>query len=598
MPRGSGKTTILSFAILWAAIYGHHRYLVLVAADDPKARKAIAKIKSQLERNDLLYESFPEVCGPIRCLEGSPNRANFQKYDGVSTDLTFSASRLVLPTIPESVKRQNAAVVLEVGGIESAVRGAQYTIPATGETIRPTCLLIDDPQTRKTAKSKEMTDDRLAIVTGDLLGMAPPDKEMSALVAGTVIRPNDLMDRLLDPRICPGWDSIRVAMLKSMPKRMDLWEEYRRMMLASYAEKEKPTAAYAFYRRNRKEMDAGAVAYWPARIKGGAISAIQTAMNIWSKDPGTFASEYQNSPLEAAGEDDGNLSINKGLVIRSISASPRGTVPMNAHKLVAMIDISARILWWAVIAFSGQFDPSIVQYGTWPKQNGYVTKDNVDLSLQSHYGLELRDSIKRGVEDTISMLMTNDWTTPGGERVSIDAGCVDAHWGEMTGLVRDCVWSSPWKGSWYPAEGLGITDRQKALNDVKGKPERREVRGVHWRVYPEKDGLRLMYDTNFWKTIAARKFHDDKVSVHAGSVVSHQMLIDHLLSEYPEAKKSRREVHVWTRKPGETDEHYWDCFVGCHVLASVVGISMEGEKVQARKVAAKQPIRFSDYRRS
>lgn len=598
MPRGSGKTTILSFAILWAALYGHHRYLILAAADDPKARKILAKIKAQLERNDLLYESFPEVCGPIRCLDGSAIRANFQKYDGQSTDLVFSSSRIVLPTIPQSVKRKNAAVVLEVGGIESAIRGAQYTIPRTGETVRPTCLLVDDPQTRKTAKSKEMTEDRLAIVTGDMLGMAPPDQDMSALVAGTVIRPNDLMDRLLDPKICPGWDSIRVAMLKSMPSRMDLWEEYRRLLLQADAEKRKPTEAFAYYRKNRKEMDAGAVAYWPDRIKGGAISAVQTAMTIWARDPETFASEYQNAPIDGRPEEGTDLNVTLNMLVQSIAAVPRGTVPMQSHKVTAMIDVSGLVLWWMVASFTEKFDPHAIEYGTWPQQNGYVTKDSVDISLQAHYGLELRDSIDAGVGDCISHIMSKNWLTPGGESIPVDVGFVDAHWGEMTGMLRDCVWSSPWKSSWFPVEGHGITSRMKALNDVKGKPERREVRGIHWRQSPEKDGLRVIYDTNFWKTIAARKLQDGRATFHAGSVKSHQMLIDHLLAEGCNLQRNRREVYEWYLKSGEKNEHYWDCFVGCHVAASIAGVELPGEKPPRRRGSGDaKPIRFKDFRK-
>ncbi len=217
MPRGSGKTTILRLAVLWAAIYGYHPYSMLAAADDPKARRMLKNIKSQLERNPLLYDDFPEVVGPIRRLEGSAIRATYQQYDGVSTDLVFSADLVVLPTIPESVTRRTAGAVLGVGGIETAIRGANFTRPSTGESIRPTLILVDDPQTRKTAKSELTTQERLAIITGDMLGLAPPDKDMSALVAGTVIFQNDLMEQLLDPRTCPGWIPIRVSMIKTWP---------------------------------------------------------------------------------------------------------------------------------------------------------------------------------------------------------------------------------------------------------------------------------------------------------------------------------------------------------------------------------------------
>lgn len=594
LPRGSGKTTILRLAVLWAAIYGYHPFSMLAAADDPKARRMLKNIKSQLERNHLLNADFPEVCGPIRMLEGSAIRATYQQFDGVSTDLVFAADLVVLPTIPASVERGNAGAIIGVGGIETAIRGANYTRPSTGESIRPSLVLVDDPQTRKTAKSELTTSERLAIITGDMLGLAPPDRDMSALVAGTVIFQRDLMEQLLDPQQCPGWQPIRVSMLKVWPVRMDLWEQYKQLRLQAHTEKRPPTEANAFYRANRKAMDEGAVVYWPDRKKPSDISAIQTALNIWIDDPITFASEYQNSPIDPHVNDSSALALTEDIVIKAIHEVPAGTVPIESHKLFSMIDVGQLLLWFKVIAVDEQFGSvSVVNSGTWPPQRGYVTKDKVDLSLQSHYGLPLRDSIRSGLNDLMAKIMGTTYETPGGESVPVSLGCVDARWGEMCKLVRDTVWSSPYSSTWYPSEGLFVGAKKKAMNDLKTKPERREVRGVNWRIEPEKEGRRLLYDVNYWKTFSAELWHEGVVNVFAGSVRSHRMLIDHLISEYPtEMKGPSRTVNEWTLRPGQGNEHFWDCFVGCMVLASVSGIQVVGEKPTAK--TKKPRLKFSE----
>src|SRR5687768_5430966 len=46
MPRGSGKTTLCKIAVLWALLYGHRRYLLLVGATGGAARKLLAGIKT------------------------------------------------------------------------------------------------------------------------------------------------------------------------------------------------------------------------------------------------------------------------------------------------------------------------------------------------------------------------------------------------------------------------------------------------------------------------------------------------------------------------------------------------------------------------
>lgn len=592
MPRGSGKTTIMVFAVLWAALFGHHRFSLLIAADDPKARKLLKKIQHQLQRNDLLNEDFPEVCGPIRCLEGSAIRAVYQLYDGQPTDIVFSTEMLVLPTIPESIERGNAGCVIQVGGLESAIRGPNYTSPRTGETIRPTLALVDDPQTRKSAKSASITEERLEIILSDIAGCAPPGVDMSILVTCTVIYQGDLADKLMDPQSCPGWTAIRVSMIKTWPTRMDLVEEYRKRRQAAALERRPPTDANEYWAEHHEEIEADAVVYWEERVGRNCVSALQTAINIWVDKPTTFAAEYQNSPIDPQVTDQAELTLSDEIVLQAITDLPRKIVPEDTEMLTAFIDVSQRVLWWQVVAFSPTFDPHIVAFGCWPEQKGYVTKDRVDVTLQQHYGASLRESIRLGVTDMINTIMSEHWETTSGQSVRVRAGAVDAKWGEMTGLIRKTVWESPYAGSWWPSEGIGLGAKNKALNDTNSEPKPREVRGVHWRVAPEQQGERLIYDTNWWKSEAARRFRENRVGIHAGPIRSLQMLLDQLTAEYCMEVESRiRRAHEWRKKPGKTDEHGWDCFVGAMMLASKAGLSVQGETTSSRK---RRRIRFGE----
>jgi hypothetical protein len=583
MPRGSGKTTILWFAVLWAVLYGHHKFVMLIAADDPSARKLLKRIKGQLQRNDLLNDDFPEICGPIRALEGSAIRGLYQLYNGVPTDLQFGADMIVFPTIPEGVERHNAGCVIAVGGLESAIRGQSYTAPSTGETYRPTLALVDDPQTRKTAKSKTMSEERWSIITSDIYGLSGPTTELSLLVAGTIIYKNDLMYMLLDPQVTPGWATIRVSMLKEWPKRTDLVEEYRKMRELAHLEKRKPIDADKFYADNQKEIERGAVTYWPERFPKKCISSLHFALNIWIDKPETFASEYQNSPEDPHLDQASELSLTEEILVSSVAELPPMTVPRESARLTAMIDVSQRILWWSVVSFSESFAGHVTATGTWPEQNGYVTKDKVDLSLQQMYGMGLRDSIKKGIEDLMDWIVGQSWQTEDGTVCQIDGGLVDSRWGEMSKLLRSVVWNSPYRATWYPSEPVGMTAKQYALNESKVKPGTKEERGLNWRLTQEREGKRAVWDANFWKSFTARLWHDQKMHLHAGNMRSHRMLFDQLLAEYSVETEARRIVHEWRPKPGQKNEHLWDCIVGATVRASIAGVRPVGEEQKPRR---------------
>ena len=65
MPRGFAKTTIGENAVIWAACYGHRKFMPVFGAGAEEAKGNIESIKLELSENPLLYEDFPEVCHAI-----------------------------------------------------------------------------------------------------------------------------------------------------------------------------------------------------------------------------------------------------------------------------------------------------------------------------------------------------------------------------------------------------------------------------------------------------------------------------------------------------------------------------------------------------
>jgi hypothetical protein len=97
MPRGSGKTSPLRDGVpLGAAlraprVRGAHR-------QRRGARGGMLEsIKAELENSEILGADFPEVCHPIRSLEGIHQRASGQLYHGKQTHIGWTAREIVLP---------------------------------------------------------------------------------------------------------------------------------------------------------------------------------------------------------------------------------------------------------------------------------------------------------------------------------------------------------------------------------------------------------------------------------------------------------------------------------------------------------------------
>ena len=111
MPRSTGKTTICERAAIWATVYGHRKYVVVIGATEDAALDNLDEIKLEIESNELLMQDFPEICYPIRKLEGIANRCNGQTCLGVRTRITWTDGEIVLPTITGSVSPNSTGMV-------------------------------------------------------------------------------------------------------------------------------------------------------------------------------------------------------------------------------------------------------------------------------------------------------------------------------------------------------------------------------------------------------------------------------------------------------------------------------------------------------
>lgn len=575
MPRGQGKTALARAAVLWAVLTGRRSYVLLICATSKLAKRSLKAFKSSLQGNKLLLEDFPEACFPVKKLGRMPQRAKGQLCNDEPTDLQWTDEFIQLANIPGA---PCAGRIIDVVGITGAIRGRNIEL-ASGEQVRPDYLVPDDVQTKKSAKNPRIVEEIIETIQADALGLAGPDVKIAGCGLFTVIYPDDAADQLLNRDLYPAWYGERISMLESMPKAMDdLWKEYQELLYKDLRSgDESHRSATAYYLLNRDPMDAGALPSWDDRFVENEVSAIQHAMNLlFTRGEATFWSEYQNRPRRDKSQEN---QLTSDLILSRCSGVPRGIIPSELDKLTAFVDVQDDVLFWLVASWnSTSFAGSVVDYGVYPEQPStfFSNAQGAKLSLQRKLKVETREEAwYKGLEELqtqLSQPLMRD-----GNELRIDRVFVDASDGDSTDVIyRFCRA----KGSsvWMPSHGRFVGETGTAFNDLPRKPG--ETIGHNWKfplINQKRFTRHVTYDTNYWKSFVASRLKlplgsKSSFTLFGARPDEHRMFADHCTAEaFTRKIGPSRAADIWKLKPGRTENHWFDCFVGSAVAASSVG---------------------------
>jgi len=581
MPRGEGKSTIVEPSPLWASIIGAHKYSMIIGSAEDKASEMLESIRMELMYNDLLLEDFPEIVYPIRMLEGEPRRALGQLHHGERTNMKIAPDEIRLPVIRGS--RASSATIRAMG-LTGNIRGAVRTLQ-DGSRVRPTFVLVDDPQTDESARSPAQCEKRHSTLSGGVLGLAGAGRSIAALATMTCIKPDDLADRMLDREQSPDWTGERTAMVIEFPKNEELWERYEQLRRESLERFDDLRLANEHYAQNREAMDEGAVVSWPERFDpaSGELSAIQHAMNLLYRDEKSFWAEYQNQPLPDTPPDSLILSVEE--IRKKTNNHKRGVVPFDAEVMVAHIDVQQTALFWAVGAFSQGFTGYIVDYGAHPRPRGdYFTLSTMKKGLADLYpdrGYE--GQLYAGLEELTAQI-DREWGVDSARGTMRPSRIlIDAAYGKSTDTVFQFCRMSKSSPILLPAFGRGITAASRPMSEYTKK--RGDRVGLNWRIptVARKRAIRhLIYDVNFWKSFVHSRLRtplgeDGALSLFepGKSATAHRMFAENLTSEIRiETEGRNRRVDEWQLPDKTRDNHFFDNTTGLHVAASIEGITM------------------------
>lgn len=186
--RGEGKTTMCERLSMKYTLQGIVDFVLLCCATGTLAESSLESIRTSFEDNDRLRADYPEVCVPVEFLEGVAQRAKTQLASGIRLDngepyekarikYSWTGKEITLPNVPGS---PSADAVIATRGLDSAVRG----IKRKGKRVK--VVVIDDPDTRDTARNEDqakLLEDR---IDQDLAGLGTQTRAVSRVMLTTL----------------------------------------------------------------------------------------------------------------------------------------------------------------------------------------------------------------------------------------------------------------------------------------------------------------------------------------------------------------------------------------------------------------------------
>lgn len=478
----------------------------------------------------------------------------------------------------------------------------RYVVNVDPVPSRPVrCIQVDSPThlylcgrglipTHNSARSPSQCAIRERIIAGAVLGLAGPGKKIAGIMPCTVIARGDMADCILDREKHPEWNGTRTKMVYSFPTAEKFWDAYRTMREDGMRSGDGGKAATEFYRQNRDAMDEGASVAWPERFNDDELSGIQHAMNLKIRDEPAFWAEYQNEPLP---EVDTAGDIDPEAIASKVNRLGRGIVPLACHRVTAFVDVHANAHYYVVAAWGDDFTGSIIDYGTYPKQDRpYFTLREAKQTLARATGAAgTEGQVFGGLEAITEMILGREWMREDGSALKIERCLVDAKWGPMTSVIKQFCRQSAHSVVITPSFGKYIGAASPSMAEWQRKDG--EKVGLNWRLRPDSEVRRQRYvtfDTNWWKSflharLAVAIGDRGSLSLFGKGGDSHRMLVDHLVAEYRVPVVGRgRTTDEWKDRPERPDNHFFDCAVGACVAASMQGVTL----AEARRKAASE----------
>jgi hypothetical protein len=551
-PRGVGKTELAKGMLVYLIFAGLVRFPLVIAATSELAGRIYKDFRSKITNNELLYEDFPEVCHPVRALEGAPQRAGKQHVDGELTRIVWTANDyLSLPYVPGS---HYGGVKMSYYGLDSAFRGVNI------DGDRPSFVLIDDPETRESASSLDQIATREMMVDQDVAGLGELGDNIAIALLTTVQNRYCYSWRVTDPKIKPAFNGQRFALIEKWPDNMDAWFTY-----VAKRNTEGEVAATEYYAANREDMDRGHVMlvedFQEVEKDGKQLvhSALQAAWNkIAETSMAAFRTEYQNDPEEEEAIEGNGLTAAK--VQMRLALELQNELPRDTECVTIGLDIGKHSSHWVKVAWQNPAIGTITDYG-----------------VMETYGLTFQ-SEQSAIESALLAALeawADDMRASNPLLVFIDSGAYsDAVYTACRKLGRPFFPSKGWDAARFRMPQARTNDRIPFPQAFASKQNNEalwlyNLNTEHWKTWCHQRFLIESYDAAGGRNAGSIAIYN-----HAGDKKRHLSFAHHIVAE----ELQLIPVHGGAVKPKlvlkSRNNHWLDALAMASAAAACVGIKV------------------------
>lgn len=164
--RGGGKSTWIFLILpIWAAAYGHQKFIAAFSDSATQAKLHLKTMKNEFNNNARLRADFPELCQPQR------------GAGGVERNTSYNDDNIVM---------QNGFVCM-ARGADTASLGMKFG------TLRPTMILLDDIEGGESNYSNMEVQKRLRTLLDDIF---PLNIHADVAIVGTTTKPGAIIDQI------------------------------------------------------------------------------------------------------------------------------------------------------------------------------------------------------------------------------------------------------------------------------------------------------------------------------------------------------------------------------------------------------------------
>jgi hypothetical protein len=165
--RGSAKTTIVRWYVLWLILYKKEPYIVVQSFEDTLSKGWVREVAKMLVLPEIVSNygiMFPMNMKREDMAKGS--MGSFESTNGVK---------------------------IEARGLGGTIRGAN-TFSKDGESVRPTLLILDDIDVEKSVQNETIIDQNERKIIGETMGALDPARRR-VIFLGNVINEDGVVPR-------------------------------------------------------------------------------------------------------------------------------------------------------------------------------------------------------------------------------------------------------------------------------------------------------------------------------------------------------------------------------------------------------------------